>query len=256
LGDSDWVEQPDEGVLEVFEIHYYEMIHPRTGKVQPVPWANGLIKLDGGAYIEHYLMPPDPKAHKLGDRYKAVWKEEGRTGSVFDIQHFERMKEAKPANEILPQKAEAPKPPKEPHFMMSKLEAPYQHSAGAMGSRFLVALRDHQKIMGSKCPQCHKVFVPPTSICSECFCKIDELVNLGGQGTLETFTVVHYTEPSHPKEAPFVYGIIRMDGADTGLAHFLGEMDLDRIKSGMRVEPVFKDVRKGSMLDIEYFRPV
>ena len=41
LGDDDWVEQSDEGVLEVFEIHYYEMVHPRTGKVQPVPWANG-----------------------------------------------------------------------------------------------------------------------------------------------------------------------------------------------------------------------
>jgi uncharacterized OB-fold protein len=56
---------------------------------------------------------------------------------------------------------------------------------------------------------------------------------------------------------PVAYGIIKLDGADTGFVHMLGEVDLDKIKIGMRVKAVFReDERKGNILDINYFKPV
>jgi uncharacterized OB-fold protein len=55
---------------------------------------------------------------------------------------------------------------------------------------------------------------------------------------------------------PFAYGIILLDGASTGMVHFLGEVDSEEIKPGMRVEAVFKEERIGDILDIRYFRPV
>ncbi|MCJ7522902.1 MAG: OB-fold domain-containing protein [Dehalococcoidia bacterium] len=58
-----------------------------------------------------------------------------------------------------------------------------------------------------------------------------------------------------PEEAPYAYGVIQMDGADTGLVYFLGEVDFDKIEIGMHLEPVFKEEREGSILDIDYFKP-
>jgi uncharacterized OB-fold protein len=82
-----------------------------------------------------------------------------------------------------------------------------------------------------------------------------EWVELSGKGNLASYTVVYYKEPYMVKEPPFAYGVIQMDGADTGLVHFLGHVDLDKIKIGTHLEPVFKDEREGSILDIDHFRP-
>lgn len=138
-----------------------------------------------------------------------------------------------------------------------QIKVPYQWTVGVTGSRFFTELRDNQKIWGTKCPKCQKTFVPPRKTCPKCFAPIGEWVELSPKGTVTTFTIVRYTEPGlHPMEAPFAYGIIQLDGADTGLLHLLGEVDLASIRSGMRVEAVFRTEREGNLLDIKYFRPI
>ena len=87
---TEWVEQADEGVLQGISVVYFSFANPITGEVEPVPWAHGRILLDGGAIIGHRLVPPDEKVLKVGDRFKAVWKEEGRTGYFWDILHFKK----------------------------------------------------------------------------------------------------------------------------------------------------------------------
>ena len=145
---------------------------------------------------------------------------------------------------------------KEPIIVTGKVIVPYKYSVGSIGSRFLIALRDDKKIIGMKCPTCNKVYLPPRVVCSTCYGQLDEWVDLDGKGTLQTYVVVHYALQVHPVEPPFAYGIIKLDGADTGLTHLLGEMDLNEISMGMRVEPVFREERQGNILDIKYFRPI
>ena len=58
-----------------------------------------------------------------------------------------------------------------------------------------------------------------------------------------------------PKEPPYAYGVIKLDGASTGIVHLIGGVDLNKIKVGMKMEPVFKEKREGSILDIDYFKP-
>ncbi|MBE0480192.1 MAG: Zn-ribbon domain-containing OB-fold protein [Dehalococcoidia bacterium] len=128
-------------------------------------------------------------------------------------------------------------------------------SAGATNTKFLNSLKDDKKILGLTCPKCKKVYVPPRLHCPTCFVRMSEWVDLSGKGTLSSYTVVRYKEPYMPKEPPFAYGIIQLDGASTGMPHFLGGVDLDKIKIGMRLEPVFKEQREGSILDIDYFKP-
>jgi uncharacterized OB-fold protein len=57
-------------------------------------------------------------------------------------------------------------------------------------------------------------------------------------------------------EPPLVYGIIQLDGADTGLVHMLGEVEPEQLRIGMRVQAVFKEERVASILDIKYFKPL
>ncbi len=145
---------------------------------------------------------------------------------------------------------------KEPMIVHGKIILPYTHSAGRVGSRFLRELRDSRRILAIRCPACNRVYVPPRSTCARCFGQLSEWVELDGRGTLITYSVVRYSLPVHPVKAPFALGIIQLDGADTGLIHMVGEADLENLSIGARLEPVFKEVREGSILDIKYFRPL
>ncbi len=131
---------------------------------------------------------------------------------------------------------------------------PNTYSAGAVGSRFLIALRDKKRIMGTRCATCNRVYVPARSICKDCYGQLDELVEVSDKGTLLTYTVCNQPNPVQPVESPVVYGIIQLDGADTGFVHMLGEIDPEQIRIGMRVQAVFKEEREASILDIKYFK--
>ena len=138
----------------------------------------------------------------------------------------------------------------------SRIRLKYNWWLGKVGSRFYKELRDRCKIWGIKCPRCQVVYVPPKENCPKCFHQMNNWVELGNAGTLITYTVVRYPEPSiQPQKPPFALGIIRLDGAHTGFPHLLGEIDLEKIRIGMRVQAVFQDVRKGNLLDIKYFKP-
>jgi uncharacterized OB-fold protein len=133
---------------------------------------------------------------------------------------------------------------------------PNQYSAGAVGSRFLTELRDRKRIMGTRCPDCNRVYVPARSICGECSRRLKDWVRVSDKGTLLTYTVCHETNPVQPAEAPVIYGIVQLDGADTGLVHMLGEVEPEQLRVGMRVEARFKEEREASILDIKYFKPL
>jgi uncharacterized OB-fold protein len=144
----------------------------------------------------------------------------------------------------------------EPFVIEGKIEIPYSYAAGRMGSRFLTELRDHKRILGVKCPSCDRVSVPPRSICNRCFGKLSELVEVSDEGVLETYATVHQSAASHHLAPPFSYGVVKLDGADSGFVHLIGEAETGQLRIGMRVKAVFADQRNGDILDIRYFKPV
>ena len=133
---------------------------------------------------------------------------------------------------------------------------PNTYSAGAVGSRFLIELRDNKRIMGIRCPTCNRVYVPARSVCKDCFAQLNEWVEVSDKGTLLTYTVCHQPNRVQPMAIPIVYGVIQLDGADTGFVHMLGEVDSEQLRIGMRVQAVFKEKREASILDIKYFKPL
>jgi uncharacterized OB-fold protein len=138
----------------------------------------------------------------------------------------------------------------------SRIKVPYTWSVGEVGSRFLMEIKENKEIWATTCPLCGSVFVPPKKVCTYCNTESHEWVELTGEGVLTTFTVVRYETPLIPQKPPQIIGIIKLDGADTGLVHLIGEVAPDRVKVGMRVKAVFAEDRKGHILDIKYFKPI
>jgi len=138
----------------------------------------------------------------------------------------------------------------------SRIRLQYTWHVGKVGSRFYGELRDHCKIWGTKCARCEWVYVPPRETCPRCFGDITEWVELSDTGTLLTYTVTRYAVPGiQPQEPPYAMGIIKLDGASSGLVHLLGEVEPQELKVGMRMQAVFNEERTGGYLDIKYFKP-
>ena len=57
--------------------------------------------------------------------------------------------------------------------------------------------------------------------------------------------------PNSPLDPPFDYVIVKLDGADTGLAHPVKYPE--GMEVGSRVGAVWKELREGSIRDIDYF---
>ena len=144
----------------------------------------------------------------------------------------------------------------EPLVYQSQISVPYHWWAGETASRFFLSLRDKRQILGTKCGGCSKVYAPPRKTCPQCFHRDMTWVELPPLGELVTYTVVQRQLPALPKKAPVMFGLIRLDGADTALLHMLGDVEPKDIAIGMRFEAVFAEERKGTILDIAYFRPV
>jgi uncharacterized OB-fold protein len=139
----------------------------------------------------------------------------------------------------------------------SRIRLPYTWHVGKVGSRFYQEIKDNCKIWGIKCTKCEWVFVPPRETCPRCYCDMREWVELSDTGTLLTYTVTRYSVPGiQPQKPPFALGIIKLDGASSGLVHLLGEVSLNDISVGMRVKAVFREARRGDYLDINYFKPI
>jgi len=132
-----------------------------------------------------------------------------------------------------------------------KMEAEFNWSYGKI-SRFFRELMDNKRIMGTKCPECGTVFCPPTSDCPKCWIPA-EWVEVGPQGTVLHFSIIHLPNLWMKRKVPYTIGLIKLDGADTGLMHFVDETDIEKLKTRPRVEAVFADKRKGYITDIEHF---
>ena len=91
---------------------------------------------------------------------------------------------------------------------------------------------------------------------------INDYFNLPDTGTVMTYTLSHVNWDSSPLPDGQIniFAVIEIDGCgeNMGLVHRLGEVDPADVRIGMRVQAVWKpaDQREGSILDIEYFKPI
>jgi uncharacterized OB-fold protein len=135
------------------------------------------------------------------------------------------------------------------------MEFPYKHSTGPIVGRFLAGLKEQKKIWGQRVSG-QGVVVPPTGYSEVDASDGGEWVEVKDTGTVTAVAVVQKPiEGLHPLTSPFAFILVKLDGADTALAHIVKD-GLDKLKVGARVQAVWApdDQRIGSIRDIACFR--
>ena len=135
----------------------------------------------------------------------------------------------------------------------------YAWDAGIAIGRYLGALKEG-RILGSRCEGCGRTVVPPRVVCSDCFRPMGSWVYVQDTGTVNTFSISHLAWDAQRIEVPEIPAVIDLDGASpgVGIMHKLGEVELGAIRTGLRVQAVWKpsEERSGAITDIRYFKPV
>ena len=113
-------------------------------------------------------------------------------------------------------------------------------TSGYAPGKFLRGLKQG-KLLGQRCPQCHKVTMPPRGSCAKCGVPTTEEVECGPNGTVTTFCVVNLQfHPSAPPP-PYVCAQVLLDGADMSLFGLIIGMPADEVRMGLRVKGVWNE---------------
>lgn len=132
------------------------------------------------------------------------------------------------------------------------LEYPFRRTTGPVIGAFLTGLREG-RVIGIKDEQ-GRVVVPPVEYDPSTGASLTELVPVGDEGEVVSWSWNEQVREGQPFDRPFAWAMVRLDGADTTMLHAL-DAPRDAISSGMRVRIRFAAERNGEMSDIECFEP-
>ena len=112
------------------------------------------------------------------------------------------------------------------------------------------------KLLGSRCPACGRVYLPPRMICERCFAKAEEWVELPETGTVEAYTVASVKVADNGDlvdlDAPEVIVMVKHDGADTSI---VGRLEGGDASVGMRVQAVLEPGAENVLDLLSGYRP-
>jgi len=126
--------------------------------------------------------------------------------------------------------------------MDQRIEIEYRTPVSPVQRRFDERLA-HRVIIGQRCPECGKVYVPPKGFCPVCSVPTPDEVEVGDHGVVTSFTVIVPIQyPGQTETEMYVLASVLLDGADStigqqridGVAH-------DDVRAGMRVGAEWND---------------
>jgi len=90
------------------------------------------------------------------------------------------------------------------------------------------------KLMGAKCNKCGEVLLPPRPVCTNCYSKDLQWIELKGSGKLLTYTVIHVAPKQFEALAPYPVGIVKLDEGPQ-LLGMIRNIEHDKLKIGMEL---------------------
>jgi uncharacterized OB-fold protein len=133
------------------------------------------------------------------------------------------------------------------------------YTAGRGGQIFFGALKQHGKLVGTRCRACKQVYLPARCFCERCLSELTQQVEVKPTGRLVSYTICQFDRDRRSLRHPRALALAQLEGATTVLLHnLLGITDPEQISIGQRVDVIIKPKRQrvGSILDIEGFRLV
>ncbi|MBB6625993.1 OB-fold domain-containing protein [Nocardioides sp. KIGAM211] len=240
---------------------------PEPVKGQPLdrPFAFALVTLDGADVpLLHALDVASPADVSTGMRVRVRWAEE-RVGAITDIACFEpdggfetgARAPSSTSESVVEEVAQQPSRNHEPvTTLTTPVSLDYLYAASPEESAFYRGLLEG-RILGQRCPVCHKVYVPPRSACPVDGVATTDEVELAHVGTVTTFCIVNVPFLGQRITPPYVSAYVLLDGADIAFLHLILDVPAEEVRMGMRVEAVWKprDEWGTTIENISHFRP-
>jgi uncharacterized protein len=127
----------------------------------------------------------------------------------------------------------------------------YTRSLGPTLSQFMAALAE-RRILGARDAD-GRVHAPPFEYDPVTSAPPAELVPVGTEGTVTTWSWVPQPLEGQPLAHPFAWALIRLDGADTAMLHAVDAGSAEAMRTGMRVRVRWADNTVGHIRDIACF---
>jgi hypothetical protein len=127
-------------------------------------------------------------------------------------------------------------------FISQMVNLDYKIVTSPIGRRFDELMREG-RIVGHRCPECERVYVPPRGFCPLC-CVItgsEHETDVKDQGVVTSFTVITPIQYRGQQERDeYVLANVLLDGASGTIGQQrIGGIDNDKVRMGMRVKAVW-----------------
>ncbi len=241
---TDFVDVSDRGTV----LSWTWAAEPLPGQPFDRPFAWVLVQLDGAdTGLLHALDVASPDDVHTGLRVQARWAAEP-VGHIRDILCFEPESDA-PATEVLPEGEDVT-------MVTTPVDLRVQHTASIQETRYLQGLKEG-RLLGQRCPECGKVYIPPRGACPVDGVPTEEQVELPDRGTVTTFCIVNVPFLGQKIKPPYVAAYVLLDGADIAFLHLILDCPAEDVRMGLRVEAVWKprDEWEYGLQNITHFRP-
>jgi len=93
-------------------------------------------------------------------------------------------------------------------------------------------------LMASRCKACGTTSFPPRADCEACMSGDFEFAEVTGKATVNTFTKIIAAPTGFEDVAPYVVGVVDLEGGGRALAWFGESIEEDDVKIGMEVQIV------------------
>jgi uncharacterized OB-fold protein len=188
-------------------------------------------------------------------RVRVRWAEE-RTGVITDIACFEPDSEGGGLETGASTPSSITDSSDPVTGIVTPVELDYLYAASPEESTFYRGLAEG-RILGQRCPTCHKVYVPPRSACPVDGVATTDEVELGHSGTVTTFCIVNVPFLGQKITPPYVSAYVLLDGADIAFLHLILDIPAEEVRMGMRVKAVWKSPEEwGTTIEnISHFAP-
>lgn len=135
----------------------------------------------------------------------------------------------------------------------TKLEFPYNRTLGPVMGAFIAGLREG-RLLGIRGAD-GRVLVPPMEYDPQTGQALEDMVQVGPGGTVESWAWVDDPSPKHPLQKPFAFALVKPDGADTAMVSAVDAGSIAAMSTGMRVAARYASEPKGLVTDLEAWEP-
>jgi hypothetical protein len=242
---TEFVDVADRGEV----VSWSWVAEPLPGQPLDRPFAWALVRLDGAdTSIVHALDVASAEDVRTGMRVQARWAADP-VGHIKDIVCFEPEADSTPA----------PRPDaavEDVTMVTTPIELNVLHTASLQETSYLTGLKDG-RLVGQRCPQCGKVYIPPRGACPVDGVPTEEEVELPDRGVVTTFCIVNVPFLGQRIQPPYVAAYVLLDGADIAFLHLILDCAAEDVRMGLRVEAVWKPREEWEygLHNITHFRP-